>query len=57
MKATEEELKKELIQIRKRISQIGLEFVQTKTPIPLNEVLLIMQPFADIEKSIEKIVK
>jgi hypothetical protein len=48
---------KKLIGIKNQVSDLGIEFLETKTPIELRDIGLTLKPFIDLSDSFDKSIK
>lgn len=48
---------KKLIGIKNQVSDLGIEFLETKTPIELRDIGIVLKPFLDLSDSFDKSIK
>lgn len=50
-------IKNKLIEIQRQITELGVEFLGTKEPIPLSDVGITLKPFIKIDSAINMAIK
>jgi hypothetical protein len=48
---------KKLIAIKQQISDLGIEFLETKMPVELRDVGITLKPFIELSDSFDKSIK
>jgi len=46
-----------LISIKQQVSELGIEFLETKMPVELRDIGIVLKPFIDISESFDKSIK
>lgn len=46
-----------LLDIKKQVTSLGIDCLQSNTPISLSDSQIVLKPFSDIEVAIEKSIK
>ncbi len=46
-----------LVSIKQQVSELGIEYLETKMPVELRDIGLVLKPFIDLSDSFDKSIK